>query len=620
MRDRGIIDKIVDKLFSMEKTTIYLLLIFALGFFLRFIAAINLTISADDMHFVTHAINFFSSGRLITYDQSAGLWFAFTSIIYKIFGLTQLASRMAALIFGSFSIFAIYLLSKEFFSKKTALIAAFLLAIAPFHIMYTTAEMDVMAMFFVLLSMLFFVKGTKSSSFTFYALSGLFIGLAVYTKVYPLLFIPSFLIYFAFTKRKAKEKIFSSKAFKLILVFLIFAFVFTIPALTHNYLLYKHNGFLDLQFTRTLGLGKNVSAEYYSWDVQFNAKNDWRGLFLGNSPNSGSKSPTLLVTTMFVFKGDPINFIMGILGLLLILFYKRDKINYLVFFIISILFVLPFLSSIIILPKHYMFLELLLIPAGAFLISEFAESIAKSYNKNIMKIIILALIAFTLVFLGIPNSSSTTHFYGKSHIAQMIEFKNLNIQENALIVGDSRLYRGRINWAFQGRAYLEGSEFITLANDNTLQGDSVLIEVYFFECVPDDCGWGYINKQPEFNASMESLVDFFQKNGQLVETIREPDETKSYYPLMEGRKTEIIKVYKARMEIKQAIVQYAMQPKMWFLYPIGYKPTSAIFDYYTPSGMVESILYGLARSIVIIALIISIMSLFYAPYLALKET
>ena len=95
-----IFNKGIDSLFGLEKSKIYLILIFLTGLVLRIIAAINLTVSADDMHFVTHAINFLSADRLITYDQSSGLWFAFTDLMYKFFGMTQVASRLAAVVFG----------------------------------------------------------------------------------------------------------------------------------------------------------------------------------------------------------------------------------------------------------------------------------------------------------------------------------------------------------------------------------------------------------------------------------------------------------------------------------------------------------------------------------------
>src|SRR3989338_4276799 len=268
---KDFLERAIDSLFSMNKNRIYLLL----GFVLRFIAAINLSVSADDMHHVAHAINFYSANRLITYDQSSGLWHAFTSVVYNIIGTTQLASRMAALIFGSLSILLIYLLTREFFNRKIALLASFLLAVAPFHIQNTMAEMDVMAIFFVLLAMLFFIKALKTNKTYLYFVSGIFLGLAVYTKVYPLLFIPSLILFFIYWNKKEKKEILTKKNLKLIIIFLIAIFIFTLPALTHNYLLYKYKGFMDLQFTRTLGLGKDISAQYYAWDHQFNAKNDW---------------------------------------------------------------------------------------------------------------------------------------------------------------------------------------------------------------------------------------------------------------------------------------------------------------------------------------------------------
>jgi len=364
----NILEKTVDGIFSMKRRTFYLLLIFMLAFILRLVAAINLGVAADDMHHTLHAVDFLKQGRLITYDQSSGLWHSFTDITYRTFGVSQLTSRFSALLFGSFSIFLIYFISREFFNEKISLIAAFILATAPFHIKHTIAEMDVMAMFFVLLSMYLFIRALKSDKTRYYIFSSIAMGLAIYTKVYPLLFIPSFLLYFAYFNKKLKKKIVSKKNIKTILIFLIFIFIFTIPALTHNYLLYKDKGFLDLQFTRTLNLGRDVSAQYYSWDFQFTAKNDWRGMIFGNSRFRGGEGPSLLwETIMAVARGDPIALFLGVIGILSVLFFKREHLPYVVLFIFSIMFVHPFLASIVPgLSKHFIFLELFLIPLAAF--------------------------------------------------------------------------------------------------------------------------------------------------------------------------------------------------------------------------------------------------------------
>ena len=616
-----IFNKGIDSLFGLEKSKIYLILIFLTGLILRIIAAINLTVSADDMHFVTHAINFLSADRLITYDQSSGLWFAFTDLMYKFFGMTQVASRLAAVVFGSFSIFAIYLLTREFFGKRESLIAAFLLAVAPFHIKSTTAEMDVMAMFFVLISMVLFVRAMKSEKKLFFALSGSFLGLAVYTKVYPLLFIPSLLLYFCYDKLKKKEGIINKDNFKKIFLFLLLIFVFTIPALAHNYLLYQEKGFLDLQFSRTFGLGKNVSEQFYGWDAQFNAENSWKGLILGDTRHAGSGKPLLWVAISFIIQANPLVFYLAILSFFFIFLKRKEYKNYLVFLFLGILFVLPFLASIILLPKHFIFLELFLIPLSAFSIKEINENISKKFNKDLLKIIIFALFVFSVIFLGLPSNISIYHMYGESHIGQVIDFKNSNIPKDALIVGDNRIYRGRINWMFQDRPYFEAGDFARVLGDSeNIPGPNVNVQVYFVECVKDDCGWGTIGNQKDLNASMESIVKFFELNGQIVADIKEPIEKKSYYPFIsDNNKEEIIRIHKAVIPMKKAIVIVADEPKDWFLYSIGYLPKEKQFDYFSVKGLFNNLLYKSAIGIVNLSLILSFVSLIYISYLSFKR-
>lgn len=621
--DKDLISKGVDFIFDIRGVKLYLLLIFLLGFTLRLIAALNLGVSADDMHFATHAINFFSAGRLETYDQSSGLWFAFTSIMYKVFGFTQLGSRIAALIFGAFSILVIYLLSREFFDEKVSLISAFLLAIAPFHIKLTIAEQDVMTMFFVLLGMLLFVRGMKVEKTAQFALSGIFMGLAIYTKVYPLLFIPSLLLYAAYFKRKSKEKIIESKNIKKIIVFLFFIFIFTIPALTHNYLLYKDKGFLDLQFTRTTGLGKNISAQYYAWDHQFNAKNDWKGLIFGNSTNSGSDTPTLVQAVNYIRVGDPIIFYLGISGILILLFYRnKEGFNkeYLWFFILSVIIILPFLASIILLPKHFIFLSMFLMPIGAFAVNEIIKKLNGLINKDLTKVVVIILLILSLILLGLPKMNTVSHFYGKSAVAQVIDFKESNIPKNSLVIADSRIYRGQIHWILRGRPYLEGSDFVQVLNQQEeIPGEYTSFDVYYVECATDDCGWGTIAEQPEFNATMEGLTEFFKTEGKLIKEIYEPNREEKYYPLQEKNKINIFNIYSGKLQLKMPVLEIARQPKEWFLYTIGYQPKEKQFDYYSSIGFPNTLLYQTARIVVWLSLILSLISIIYLIYILAKR-
>lgn len=617
-----LIEKSIDRIFDIGKKKVYLIGILLLGVILRLTAAINLSVSADDMHFVTHAVNFLGAGKLVTYDQSSGLWFAFTSVAYKIFGYTQFSSRFAAILFGSFSIFLIYLLSKEFFSEKVSLTSAFLLAVAPFHIKNTVAEMDVMAMFFVLFGMLFFVRALKREErvYTNVILSGIGMGLAIYTKVYPLFFIPSLLIFFFYIKNKEKKEIFNKQNIKLLILFLAVIFVFTIPALTHNYLLYKDKGFMDLQFTRTLGLGKNVSEQYYGWDAQFDAKNSWSGLFFGDKQHAGSGVPLLWVATSFVRQGDPIVFYLGIIGLILILWFRKDK-EYTVFLGLSILFILPFLASIILLPKHFIFMELLLIPLAAFTLVDVGHKISRKNKKDIFAFLIAIVLIFSLIFLGLPPKADIHHFYGKSSIGQVIDFKNNEIDKIDLVIVDSRIYRGRIHWMFFDRPYMEASDFPNVLQQmQKIEGEPIRTDVYYIECVPDDCGWGTIKNQPDFNNTMEQITNYFKSSGSLVKTISEPIERKPYYPIFYSEnKEETIKIYKTTMNIKLPILQASIQPKNWFLYPIGYEPIAENFDNYKVRGVFDNLLNDFAHWMVWISVLLAFFSLVLILYLIIKE-
>ena len=610
-------DNLVDKVFSMKKEHYILVGIIALGFVLRLIAAINLGVSADDMHHVTDAINFYSAGRLENFGQSAGLWHAFTSIVYKAMGTTQIASRFAAMLFGTLTIFSIFLFTKEFFGKKIALIASFLLAVAPFHIKNTTAEMDVMTMFFVIMGMYLFIKARKNSSKMLFAFAGIYIGLAIYTKVYPLLFIPSMLIYFVFLENKAGSKIFSKKNFYFIAIFLAAIFVFAIPALTHNYLLYKDKGFMDLQFTRTLGLGKNVSAQYYSLDTQFEAKNSWSGLIFGDKKHIASGTPLLIGAVNFIRIGDPIAFYLGAFGILLVLFYKKEFKSYIYFILISIAFVLPFLASIILMPKHYLFLEILLMPLAAFSVEEINNSLLKKFKRSFLIYFLAGIFLIVLVFLGIPNSADITHFYGKSSVARVMDFKESSINQNYLIIADSRIYRGRINWMLQGRPYLEARDFVKLININS--SENTPVQVYYLECIPDDCGWGTIKNDPDFNASMEYFTNQFKSRASLVKSISAPDENKAFYPFMPNRELKEINIYSSVLNVNEYVLNAASYPKVWFLYDIGYMPKQDQFDYYDTKNILDSLLDDVSHKIVTLSLILTVLSCLYAIYLSFKE-
>jgi len=85
----------------------------------------------------------------------------------RIFGSSEVASRLPSVIFGVLTVFLTYLIAKKLFSEKTGLLASFLLALAPLHIYYSQeARMYSFAAFAVALSFYALLKLLKMEKFS----------------------------------------------------------------------------------------------------------------------------------------------------------------------------------------------------------------------------------------------------------------------------------------------------------------------------------------------------------------------------------------------------------------------------------------------------------------------
>ena len=134
----------------------------------------------------------------LTYLESFGDFkpplYAYLDILpVKLFGLTEFAVRFPSAFFGSLTVFIAYFLVKEIFGQKKeplALIVSFLLAISPWHIMLSRAAFEAnVATFFVLLGLLFFLKGVKEKPYLL-LLSSLSFMLSMYTFNSPRIVVP----------------------------------------------------------------------------------------------------------------------------------------------------------------------------------------------------------------------------------------------------------------------------------------------------------------------------------------------------------------------------------------------------------------------------------------------
>lgn len=153
---------------------IWLILIFALAFFLRFykLGDIPNGLYQDETAIGYNAYSLLETGRdehgryLPLYFESFGDWklpiyIYLTVISVKLFGLTEFAVRFPSALFGTLTVPLLYVFIKELFKKRrVAVLTSLLLAINPWHLHYSRATFEVtIALFlFILGGLLIFHK------------------------------------------------------------------------------------------------------------------------------------------------------------------------------------------------------------------------------------------------------------------------------------------------------------------------------------------------------------------------------------------------------------------------------------------------------------------------------
>jgi 4-amino-4-deoxy-L-arabinose transferase-like glycosyltransferase len=95
-------------------------------------------------------------------DYKPGLYFYLVLPFVKVLGLNEWAVRLPSAILGGLTVLLVYLFVKDQFSKATALIAAALLAVSPWHLHFSRGGWETnAATFFIVLGFYLFFKALK---------------------------------------------------------------------------------------------------------------------------------------------------------------------------------------------------------------------------------------------------------------------------------------------------------------------------------------------------------------------------------------------------------------------------------------------------------------------------
>lgn len=147
----------------------------------------------------------------------------------KIFPVLEISTRFPSVIFGTATIYIVYLISRKLYENKTAQTAAILMATTPLHIYYSQeARMYAMAAFLASVSFYFFVSIIKKDNILNWTGFILATVLMLYTDYLPYLILPVYLTYILiFRKKISKSTLVAFFPAALIILTLISPWIFT---------------------------------------------------------------------------------------------------------------------------------------------------------------------------------------------------------------------------------------------------------------------------------------------------------------------------------------------------------------------------------------------------------
>jgi mannosyltransferase len=173
------------------KTNYLLIFILLLGAILRFYHINFQSVWLDEIHTMNEANPNFSLAEVyravIAGEQIPPLYFYIVYFLFKIFGYYEIVARLFSAIVAVASLYAFYVLGKEFINKKAGLICAALLALNYFHLYYSQEARPYMfLLLFTLLSMLHLVRYLKFQKRKNALLFGVFSALMVHSHFFAL--------------------------------------------------------------------------------------------------------------------------------------------------------------------------------------------------------------------------------------------------------------------------------------------------------------------------------------------------------------------------------------------------------------------------------------------------
>jgi len=238
-----------------------ILFVISISFLVSFLS-LNRNIWWDSAVYIGIGKFLYSFGQSGFLEPSRPLiWPLFLGAAWKI-GSVVVFGKILGLLFGAGCVYLTYLIGKEIFNKKVALVSALFLAFTPVFLFFNAKMLsDVPSLFFILLSIYFFVNKK-------YFLTGLFAGTAFLTRFLELILFFAIVILFWIYLRKEKD--FLKNLSNIFIGFLLMI----VPYLLFNYFMYQNVFYsFDLQLFLTKETGWMYHQPFWFYFVNLFMEN-----------------------------------------------------------------------------------------------------------------------------------------------------------------------------------------------------------------------------------------------------------------------------------------------------------------------------------------------------------
>ncbi len=210
-----------------------------LGLFIRLfrIAEIPPPIHVDEAFMTQSAIAILEKNKnlLDTYFSVTIVSNLITAFFIKLLGVNPISLRLQSVIFGFLTNLFLFLLIKNLFDKKTALISFFIASFSHVSIAYSRINLpNIQTPFFFVLSLYVLTQAIKQQKSLLFILGGLIVGLSFYSYTGAKIIITIVLLYFIINKQKLKIKFWLS--FLIGLLFITGPIILYIFQPNNNYL------------------------------------------------------------------------------------------------------------------------------------------------------------------------------------------------------------------------------------------------------------------------------------------------------------------------------------------------------------------------------------------------